>query len=86
MAITLELPYELEQELSAEAERQGLPLAEYAVRILATARTVHLMPTTGAELVSYWQAEGLIGSNPDIDDSQARARELRAQAERRIRE
>ncbi|HEY0604583.1 MAG TPA: hypothetical protein VGD58_16820 [Herpetosiphonaceae bacterium] len=86
MAITLELPYELEQELSAEAARQGLPLAEYAVRILATGRTVQPMPTTGAELVRYWQAEGLIGSNPEIADSQEYARQLREQAERRVRE
>jgi hypothetical protein len=26
-------------------------------------------PKTGAELVAYWQREGLIGSRPEIDDS-----------------
>lgn len=39
-------------------------------------------PKTGAELVGYWQDEGLIGTRPDIDDSQEYARTLRAIAER----
>lgn len=43
------------------------------------------MPRTGAELVDYWQAEGLIGTRPDIADSQAFAREVRKQAEKRER-
>lgn len=86
MIITLELPPELEQELSDEAARQGLPLSEYALRLLATGRPSHRMPTTGAELIQYWQSEGLIGSRPEIDDSQRHARQLRDQAEHRIRE
>ncbi|HEX6900290.1 MAG TPA: hypothetical protein VF789_11275 [Thermoanaerobaculia bacterium] len=43
------------------------------------------MPRTGADLVAYWQAEGLVGTRPDIADSQAHAREIRRQAERRER-
>ncbi len=86
MTITLELPQELERELSAEAARQGLPLAEYALRILTIGRPARPMPTNGADLVSYWQSEGLIGSRVDINDSQAHARRLREQAEHRIQE
>ena len=86
MAITLELPSDLEQGLSAEAARQGLPLTEYVLRILTTGRPAPSMPVTGAELVNYWQREGLLGSRSDVSDSQAQARKLREQAEHRIPE
>jgi predicted HicB family RNase H-like nuclease len=36
MTLTLELPGDLERELAAEAERLGLSLDEYALRVLAT--------------------------------------------------
>ncbi len=86
MAIMLELPPELERELSAEAAQHGLPLAEYAVRILTTGRPTREMPKTGTELVQYWESEGLIGTRPNLTDSPAHARALREQAERRVRE
>jgi hypothetical protein len=38
-------------------------------------------PTTGAELVAYWEREGVIGTRPAITDSQAHARNLRRAAE-----
>lgn len=85
MRITLDLPEELERELSVEAARLGLPLAEYALRLLSTGRTPGDAPGTGAELVAYWQNEGLIGTRPDIADSQKHAREVRTSAERRAR-
>ncbi len=81
MTITLELPRELELRLSAEAERLGLPLEKYALRRLGELSTIaEGTPRNGAELVAYWRSEDLIGSRPDIDDSQAHARELRQQA------
>jgi hypothetical protein len=86
MTITLELSQELERELSAEAAQLGLPLAEYALRILATGRALKGLPKTGSELVAYWQSEGLIGTRPDITDSQQHARAIRQQAEKRARE
>jgi len=86
MGITLDLPQELESELSAEATRLGLPPAEYALRVLSAGRTVGTMPKNGAELVAYWQSEGLIGTRADISDSQEYARKLRDQAERRSRD
>lgn len=41
------------------------------------------MPTNGAELVVYWDKNGLIGTRPDVTDSVAHARALRRQAETR---
>ena len=86
MNITLDLPQELEGELATEATQLGLSLAEYALRLLSTRALVGHMPTTGAELVAYWQREGVIGTRPDITDSQAHARQIRHSAERRVQE
>lgn len=85
MTLTLEIPEELENELVTEASRLGLPLVEYVVRILTAGRLGEI-PKTGAELVAYWQKEGLIGSRSDISDSQQHARQLRLEAEQRSRE
>jgi hypothetical protein len=83
MSITLDLPPELESELAAEAARLRLPIAEYALRLLASGRNVDVKPASGAELISYWQREGLVGTRPDIADASQHARALRQQAERR---
>jgi hypothetical protein len=85
VTITLELPQELEHKLAEEAEQLGLSLPEYALRVLAEGRLAGTLPRTGAELVAYWQREGLVGSRPDISDSQEHARRIRAAAERRQR-
>jgi hypothetical protein len=91
MSLTIDLPEELEKELSAEASRLGLPLSEYALRLLATGGS-HAFgagadaPKTGAELVAYWHSEGVIGTRPDIADSLQYAQELRQKAERRTQE
>jgi hypothetical protein len=85
MSITLDLPEELENELSAEAKKLGLSLPAYVLRILSTGFVIGNTPKTGAELVEYWQSEGLIGTRSDITDSQERARQIRKQAEIRTR-
>lgn len=85
MSITLELPKELENELSAKANQVGLSLPEYVLRILSTGLEIGKTPTSGAELVDYWHNEGLIGTLTDITDSQEYARRIREQAERRTR-
>lgn len=84
MTLTLELPADLGVMLAAEAARRGLALADYAVKVLTEGRAAEVMPRTGAELVEYLTREGVIGSRPDILDSQQFARELRKQAERRV--
>jgi hypothetical protein len=85
MSLMLDLPSELETELATEAARLGLPLSEYAVRLIAAGRGRLPALRTGAELVSYWQSAGLVGTRPEIADSQAHSRAVRAQAERRPR-
>jgi hypothetical protein len=86
MSITLDLPQELECALATEATQLGLSLTEYVLRLLSTRSLVGQRPTTGAELVAYWQGEGVIGTRPEITESQTHARQLRHQAERRRRE
>lgn len=86
MTLTLDLPAELERELSTEANQLGLSLPEYALRILSSGRAPINLPRNGAELVAYWQRERLIGTRMDIGNDQQYARELRARAERRFEE
>ncbi|MEG4273385.1 MULTISPECIES: hypothetical protein [unclassified Microcoleus] len=85
MSIQLELPPELESQLSTEALRLNLPLSEYILRVLSLRQVLSNPPKTGAELVAYWQSEGVINSRPDITDSQVYARNLRHQAQTRTR-
>ncbi len=66
LTITLDLPQELEQELSVEAGKISLSLPEYILQLLAVRKSFENLPRSGAELVSYWQSEGLINSHPDI--------------------
>lgn len=86
MSVTLDLPAELEAALSVEAELLNIPLSEYILRLLTANRPAEKMPVTGAEVVTYWQNEGLIGTRLDITDSSQYARELRHRAERRVLE
>ncbi len=85
MSLVLDLPPELETELSAEAARLQLPLSDYVLRLLAVGRPPNPKPNTGAELLAYWQSEGLIGTRSDIADAPGHARALRQQAEKRER-
>lgn len=83
MTLTIDLPAELEGALADEAARAGLSLPEYVVRLLTSARPPAGDVQSGAALVAYWQAEGVIGTRGDIADAAAHARDLRQQAERR---
>ena len=86
MSIRLDLPKELERELTTEAAQMGVSLAEYVLRLLSARSSVEAAPTTGAELVAYWQRERLLGTRSHTIDSQALARQLRHKAEKRMRE
>jgi len=87
MTLTLNLPRELEVELVAEAETEGMSPTDYVLLLLGErTKRKAAMPINGAELVAYWEREGVIGMRADITDSQAYARELRANAERRNRD
>ena len=83
MSIRLDLPPELENELSTEASRLNLPLNDYILQVLSIRQVLSNPPKTGAELVAYWQNVGVINSRPEISDSQVYARHLRHEAETR---
>ena len=85
MSLTLDLPEDLESELQTGAAQLGLSLPEYVLRVLSTSLAVCDKPKTGAELVEYWQTQGLVGTRSDVIDSPVRAREIRQEAERRRR-
>lgn len=85
MNLTLDLPQELERELLLEADRLGLPVEEYAVRLLAEKALGSEKPRTGFEVVEYWRRADLIGYRSDLPDSAAHARRVRRKAERRAR-
>lgn len=100
MTLTLELTREQEQQIEEEARRRNMDTASYAKTLLfeeqsaedSEAQTLpHIGPLppengTGADLVAYWEREGLIGTRPDIKDSLKHARAIRRKAKRRIRE
>ncbi len=83
MPLTLDLPEDLEHRLTAEAMRLGLPVEQYALRLLGDLPNTGQRPASGAELVAFWRHEGVIGTRPNIEDSQAHARRIRHRAERR---
>ncbi len=85
MSINIDLPHDLEDELSAEAAKLGLSLPQYALRLLTTRAVLSNSPRTGAQLVEYWQSEGVVGTRPEMSDSQDHARGLRDRAETRER-
>lgn len=83
--INLDLPSELEDELSSEASQLKLPLTEYILRILSLRPFLQTPTKTGAQLVAYWESAGVINTRTDIADSQEYARRLRHEAETRER-
>lgn len=85
MSLILNLPTDLENALSAEANRLQIPLPEYAISLLALSRPPAPKPQTGKEVLAYWQEHGLVGTRPDIVDASEHARVLRMQAEKRDR-
>lgn len=86
MTLKLDLPRELEADLAIWAAREGVSVEAYALRILSGARAGRGSIQTGAELVEYWNREGVIGTRTDIVDGQSHARAIRATVERRERE
>lgn len=94
MTLTLELTSEQVQQIETEAKRRNMDAASYAKALLfeeTVAEDSELPPSgplppangTGADLVAYWEREGLIGTRPDITDSLEHARAIRRKAERR---
>ncbi len=80
MNVSIELPSDLGNELSAEASQLKLPLVDCILRVLSFCPFLQNPPQTGLDLVAYWETTGLINSQPDITDSQDHARRLRNEA------
>jgi hypothetical protein len=78
--VSIELPSDLENELSAEASQLKLPLVDYILRVLSFRPFLQNPPQTGLDLVAYWETTGVINSRPDIANSQEHARKLRNRA------
>ena len=86
MTLTLDLPPDLEARVKSEAARRGVSPTECVLEVLGAAMPDGPMPTTPAELVDYWEREGVLGiwaDRTDIPDSPEYARLLRRQAEQR---
>ena len=93
MTLTLELTPEQKQQIEAEAQRRNMDAASYAKALLFKEEAIDnheeqtLPPAgplppdggTGADLVAYWEREGLIGTRLDITDSLEHARAIRRQ-------
>lgn len=77
--LTIELSEAAEERLRAEASAKGVPPEVYAREILEAL----LLPAVGQRLANHWERDDVIGSRPDITDSDACADELRETAWRR---
>lgn len=88
MSLTLDLTPEIEKRLTEKASRLGVSPAEYVERVLGDQLNDVGTCGTGAELVAYWEREGVIGiwaDRDDIKDSSDYAAFLRRLAEQRVR-
>jgi hypothetical protein len=87
VVLEVELTPEIERELSRAAADEGLPLADYALKVLRCQAQQNRPKRTPAELVAEWEREGVLGiwaDHPGIGDSSEFAAQLRAQAENRV--
>jgi hypothetical protein len=86
MTLSIELTEEEKNAVERAAKERDMEVGEFVRSlILPSSAAGAAAVTTGEELVSYWQREGLIGTRADIHDSATHARALRDEAQRRIR-
>jgi hypothetical protein len=83
MSIVLDLPKKLVKELNSEAAQQNQDLNEYLTQLIQRGRTARFSST--AEILQYWEKEGLIGNRPAHTNSQKVAQRLRKQSNTRNR-
>jgi hypothetical protein len=82
MTVVLNLPDELEQQLQTKATELGLAIPEYILSLLQQ-QTQPTNIQTGAQLVDYWEQQGLIGTRTDLSNVTEYADELRARSQNR---
>lgn len=68
--------------MAQKADQLGISLHEYVMHILNAEKNQKDI-RTGSELVAYWTRGNLIGTRPEIQNSQQHARDIRTQAEKR---
>ncbi len=83
MPMSLELSDEVATWLQLGATKSGITIQEYALRLLSPPKAPTRTFKDGASVVAYWEAMGVLGSRPDIEDSQVEARRLRELAQKR---
>jgi len=87
MTITLNIPPETEAKLQQKALLRGVTLSELMEQLAVSAADEEpRRPTTGAELVAQWEAEGVYGAwadRDDIGDGVEYAQSLRQRAQQR---
>jgi hypothetical protein len=83
MTLTIELTPEQEVALQTQAQAVGMEASEYAWQLLASDLVTERRPMTGAEVLAYWEHEGVRGVFADRPDSQTFARQLRQAEEAR---
>ncbi len=89
MVLTIELSEEVERSLLARAEREGKSVEGLSVEILkgsVSRETVaaEFRNMSPAQIMDYWEREGLVGWRDDVEDSAVLAREIRDKAQRRV--
>lgn len=88
MTYKIELSGDLEKRAKRAATRRRLSVQKFLREVVTRALQSDSAPKSGAELVEYWEREGVIGiwaDRADIGDSARYARALRKQAEQRHR-
>ncbi len=79
MTLTIELSPDEVQRVK-QAWSQGVDVTTLIHRLLAQ---LPAEPSIGLEIIAEWEREGVIGSRPEIVDSESHARQIREQAQQR---
>lgn len=93
MSMTIDLPPYVETYLREEAAKQETPVEEYTAHLVEDLVPKPLPPSpmpelkTGADVVAYWQKEGVIGmwaDRKDMEDSTEYVNRLKRRIEEDI--
>lgn len=82
-SVTLELTTEEVKRLRLLANQTGAEIGQVLHRLISQLPDVNTKPTSGAQALALWEAEGILGLWKDRADSPQLARELREKAQLR---
>ena len=80
-SVTLELTTEEVERLTLLANQTGAEIGQVLHRLISQLPDVAGKPTSGAQALARWEAEGVLGLWSDRIDSPELARELREKAQ-----